>query len=361
MNMQILDNEEQIRSIDKSNMLGTISDFSAMVRRALSFKLEGALAPAIQNVVIAGMGGSAVSGDILLGLYAQQLKLPVEVKRGYALPAHVGEKSLVVVISYSGNTEEALQVLKSAEKQSPEAIRKGGKAKIAVITSGGKLAEIAEKKKYPKIMIPADLQPRAALGYLFFALQTIFESTGLISVTAKAKEETVKILNRLTEEYAPSVPTIKNKAKQLAQKLFRKIPLILGAEGITWAAAYRWKTQFNENSSGMAFCSLLPEMNHNEIVGLNNLVRTNNDFVLIVLRDDKDNERIKKRIEITKSILAPKLAGIVQIEAEGVSSLAKMFSLILMGDFVSTYLAVLTGVDPAEIDIITRLKKELMR
>jgi len=352
MNMQILDNEEQIRSIDKSNVLEAISDFSAMVRRALSFKLEGALAPAIQNVVIAGMGGSAVSGDILLGLYAQQLKLSVEVKRGYSLPAHVGEKSLVVVISYSGNTEEALQVLKSAEKQ---------KAKIAVITSGGKLAEIAEKKKYSRIMIPTDLQPRAALGYLFFALQTIFESAGIISVTEKAKEETVKILNRLAEEYAPSVPTIKNKAKQLAQKLFRKIPLILGAEGITWAAAYRWKTQFNENSSGMAFCSLLPEMNHNEIVGLNNLVRTNNNFVLIVLRDDKDNERIKKRIEITKSILAPKLAGIVQIEAEGVSPLAKMFSLILMGDFVSTYLAVLTGVDPAEIDIITRLKKELMR
>jgi glucose/mannose-6-phosphate isomerase len=350
---QILDQEERLKAVDKSNMLGTIGRFPEMAREALSFKIEGPPQAGLpQNAVIAGMGGSGISAEILLGTYSGELSLPVLALRGYHLPGFAGPKTLVTAISYSGSTEETLSVLKSAEKQ---------KAQIAVITSGGKLREIAESKNYSRLIVPAGLQPRAALGYLFFALLALFEAQKLLSVSAKDKEETIQQLFSLRENYAPSVPSSKNRAKQLAMKIAGKIPLVLGAEGITAAAAYRWKTQFNENSSAVAFCSQFPELNHNEIVGLDRLKRGEHNFALLVLREEKDHERIKKRIEITKSLLAAKLGGVIEVWAEGSSPLAKMFSLIFLGDYVSAYVAVLLGIDPSEIEVINRLKKELLR
>ncbi|MCX5750491.1 MAG: bifunctional phosphoglucose/phosphomannose isomerase [Candidatus Saganbacteria bacterium] len=338
--------------LDKNNMLGTISNFGQMVKEGLGFQLQGKINKGIKNVVVVGMGGSAISGELLLGLYKKELKLPVVLVKGYGLPGFVGINTLVVLISYSGNTEETLSALKEAE---------GKNAAIATITAGGKLRELGEKKGYPTIIVPGGQQPRAALPYLFFALHKVFEEAGLVTFSPKAAEETLGVIKKLEDSCNAGVPTRANQAKQLAMKLEGKTPLVYGSEGLTGAVAYRWKCQFNENSKILAFSNLFPEMNHNELVGLNELRREDCVFSMIILREEKDNERIKKRIEIAKSFLAAKLGGIIEIEAEGATPLAKMFSLILLGDYISTYLALLLGSDPTEIEILNRLKKEMTR
>lgn len=354
--MDNLDNIEKIKEIDQSGMLTVVAETPQMLLDAyeLSSKVSLPRMRKINQIVVSGMGGSAIAGDIVSSLVSSKA---VYVNRDYKLPAWVGNTTMVAketlffALSYSGDTEETLSAIK-------EAAQRG--LKIICITSGGKLKEIAESSGYPLYLIPSGYQPRAALPYLLVPLLKSLEEIGIISGIKDGVDESATLLRKLTEEYGIAKPLRSNLVKQLAKKLLWKIPIIFGTS-TTQAAGLRLKTQFSENSKVTALFNVFPELNHNEIVNLSVLKRGEHNFSALFLRDERDSERIKKRIEITKSLIGSQLGGVNEIWSNGKSSLARILSLIYFGDFLSVYLAILRGIDPTPVQVITRLKKELMR
>ncbi|MBI2658900.1 bifunctional phosphoglucose/phosphomannose isomerase [Candidatus Woesearchaeota archaeon] len=319
--------------IDNSNMLKVLEDFPHQCRTALELAKGMAVSGKIDKIAVAGMGGSAVGGD-LLKAYMHNSKVPVFVIRDYKVPNFVDENTLVFTVSYSGNTEETTAAFEDALNK---------KAKIVAVTSGGKLGVVAKKA----IKIPTGLQPRAALGYLFFPMLGVLANSGIVDVKGKEIEEMLDILSK-TDDF-------KTVGERIAKKIGLRTPLIYASE-LFGAVAYRWKTQFNENSKVAAFSHVFSEMNHNEIAGYQNINKS--DFIAIFIRDIQDNERIKLRMDITKEIISSRI-DVEEIFTRGDGMLSRMFSGIYYGDFASYYLALANRVDPTPVTVIENLKKKL--
>jgi len=327
--------------IDKSNMRKTILDFPKQFRVGLK-AAEGIgiknLKLKIKNLIICGMGGSALPADILeIWLQACKIELPLYIHRNYGLPSHINGKHLIICISYSGNTEETLSAFEEA---------RGKKYKIAAITSGGKLAELCKKYKIPLALIPKGYQPRMALGFQFAALMKILANSGLI----KNNLGDISVLENLLKP-----KSFENQGKKLAKKLRNKIPLIYASEKFT-ALARIWKIKFNENSKTPAFYNYFPELNHNELVGFEN---DGYPISIIILRDVLDRPRIKKRMELTSDILMERGINVDIIEIVGKDTINKVFSNILLADWASYYLALEYGVDPTPVKLNDEFKKRL--
>lgn len=320
-------------AVDKSNYIKILEDFPKQCREALELPRGIVIKEEISNIVVCGMGGSAIGGD-LLKTYLSDTEIPVVVNRNYNLPKFVNEYSLVFAISYSGNTEETLGAYK-------EAVNK--KAKIWALTSGGELANQCEKV----IKIPTGLQPRAAIGYLFFPILGLLHNSGITNVKNSDLNEMLAILKN-TEDF-------KEKGEELSKKIKDKIPVIYSSS-LFEPVAYRMKTQFNENSKHPAFYHVFPEMNHNELVGFKDMERKN--FIVLMIRDEFDHPRTKKRMDICKEIME-KRVDVEEIHTKGNSLLARLFSTIYLGDFASYYLAMHNRVDPAPVEVIEWLKGEL--
>ena len=354
VNIQDLDNLEKINEVDKSGMLSVVAETPEMLLKAYDRSQKTSLPKLkkIKQVVIAGMGGSAIAGDIVAGLLLDKAQVPVYVNRDYGIPSFVGSETLFFALSYSGDTEETLSAVKEAAR---------AKAKIVCVASGGKLKELAESKLYPLYLIPSGYQPRAALPYLLVPVLRGLEELGIISSFQEELNKAVGTLQKLRGEYGASKPLRGNPVKQLAKKLLGKIPLIFAGQRSAAAAGLRLKTQFNENSKVTALFNVFPELNHNEIVNLSVLNRSEHNFSLIFLRDEGDHERTKKRMEITKSLIGMQLGGVSEIWSSGKAAMERNLSLIYFGDFLSVYLAFLQGIDPTPVEVIARLKKELMR
>lgn len=335
-------------------MLAVVSSTPAMLEDAhkLAAKVSLRKPKKISQIVIAGMGGSAISGNIISDLLLGKSRVPIYVNRNYRVPAFVNGETLFFAISYSGNTEETLAAVKEASARG---------AKIICVTADGKLKDLALAESYPLYLVPPGHQPRAALPHLLVPVLYVLEQTGIYSGLRQDLDETAALLRKLTAEYGPEKPLRGNPVKQLAKKLQGKIPLVLGTTGTTESAALRLKAQFNENSKVTTVFGLFPEMNHNEIVNLSELKREEHNFAAIFLRDERDVERVKKRMAITKSFIGRQLGGVSEISALGKSALANILSLIYFGDFLSVYLAILRGVDPSSVEAITRFKRELSR
>jgi glucose/mannose-6-phosphate isomerase len=314
-------------------MLQVIKDFPKQCREALGLPKGISASGEINNIVIAGMGGSAMGGD-LLKVYLSNTNIPVYVNRDYKVPNFVDENSLVFAVSYSGNTEETLSALNAAKEK---------KAQIIGITSGGKLAEECEKV----VNIPSGLQPRAALGYLFFPMLGILHNTNIIRVKNDELNEMMDILKQ-TDKF-------NEQGEELSKKLKEKIPIIYASEALG-AIAFRWKTQINENAKMPAFYNVFSEMNHNEIAGYKSM---DHKFSVVMIQDKNDNDRIKKRRDICKEIME-EYVEVEEVETQGESLLARMFSAIYLGDYVSYYMALWNRVDPSPVDIIEGMKKKLM-
>jgi glucose/mannose-6-phosphate isomerase len=294
----------------------------------------------VDNVVISGMGGSAIAGNILQAYVSERAPgLDVRVSRGYDLPAMVNKRTLVLAVSYSGNTEESLSSFRAA-------IRKG--AKIAVITSGGKLKKQAEELNKPLVVIPQGIQPRAALPFVLVPILNILSNSGLIPDPTKEIESTISSLKAASEKY-------KEKAMALAEKLIGKVPIVYSSERIS-GVSFRWKTQFNENSKIHAFSHVFSELNHNELAGYTKL---NANYYVIMLEDEADNRRIKERIRLTKEIIGAKGVPSIQVVIRGEQTLTRLMSSVHIGDLTSVYLAKLTGIDPEPVDIIEEFKARL--
>jgi glucose/mannose-6-phosphate isomerase len=333
--------------MDSKGMLAVVVKMPEMIKEAAKIVEQMSLpeVKGIRNIVITGMGGSAISGDIIADLLRDKLKIPIYVNRGYKLPAFVDKNSLVFAISYSGNTEETISAVNGALQS---------EGKIICVTSGGKLREIAEKEDLPLYLVPSGYQPRAAMPFLLIPILDALNKLGLPSVSKADIDEGITLLEQRKKETNSEV-------EQFALAVKDKLPIIYAVFGSTASAGLRLKTQFNENSKVTALYNLFPELNHNEIVSLSFQERGKHNYCIIFLRDQNDNERVVKRMEITKSLLGSQFGGIHEIWTHGKSKFAKLISLIYYGDLLSVHLANLQGIDPTPVDIITKLKKELLR
>ena len=349
-----LDSASVYQQFDKSGMLNHLHGFPEQCQKAwekvLKFELPH-LHTKISNVVIVGMGGSAIGGDVARRLALAESKLPVRVHRDYGLPAFVDESTLVIASSYSGNTEETLSAFTESLKT---------RARKLVITSGGKLKQLAENEGIPAFVIDYQAPPRAAFPSNFIPLVGIFQKLGLLGDKSADLQEAVGILNKLSTDFIETRPLASNPAKQLAAKLWGHVAVIYGAE-ILSEVAQRWKAQFNENSKAWAFFESFPELNHNAVVGYEFPPEAKERLFVILLRSPSLHPRSLLRYEVTAKLLAK--AGIAYefAEARGESARAQVLSLILLGDYSSFYLAMLNEVDPSSTDAINFVKQYLAK
>ncbi len=356
MATRLLDQPDRFSSLDPSGMLQKAMGFASQCQEArqavkahpLRLDFRG-----VRNVLVSGLGGSAIGGDILRTLCWKTAKASFSVNRHYQLPAWVSKDTVVICSSYSGNTEETLSAFQQAL---------GKKCKLLAVASGGELLKRAQGKKVPFFRLPGGFPPRAAFGFSFFTLLTVMERSGLLPSYEGDFQETLEALTRQGRQWGPLTPTAKNQAKRLALFLNGKLPVIYAGQDHMESVGLRWKTQINENSKRIALFNILPEMNHNEVLGYSNPDPLLRKMAVVFLRHPQgDHPQIKRRFEILKGILKPKTSGIQEVQAEGKSLLAQMISTLHLADYVSIYLAYLGHTDPTPIGIIDRFKKELGR
>jgi glucose/mannose-6-phosphate isomerase len=345
--------KRQINEFDKSKMFNVLKDFHIQVKDALrianKYKLKKFNKKGIKNIIITGLGGSAIGGDLLRSFAQYETKIPVSVNRNYTLPEFADSNTLVIVSSYSGNTEETT----SAYKQ---AIAK--KCRIICVTSGGEVQKIANKNKHNCVIIPKGFQPRCALGYSFFTLLVLFIKLGFIKDRKEEIKETLKILEQEVTEYTNFNPD-KNLALKIAIDLKGKLPVVYSSTDILDIVNLRWRGQISENAKMLAYGNLYPEMNHNELVGWKLYPQIIKKIVVVFLVDEADNKRTKLRMNITSGIYKKYADNILSFESTGKFKLGRIFDLIYLGDWVSFYLAILNKVDPTPVDVINYLKGNL--
>ncbi|NLN87325.1 MAG: bifunctional phosphoglucose/phosphomannose isomerase [Syntrophomonadaceae bacterium] len=305
-----------------------------------------------RHILVSGLGGSAIGGDVLRTYAQTQAAIPVVVNRDYDLPAFIGDQSLVLVVSYSGNTEETLGAYRQAREKG---------ATLIVVTSGGKLADWARDDNVAVVIIPGGLSPRAATGYLFTPLALILQDLGIMKGAEEDIKEVIEVLQAMRQAIGPDTPWEGNTARQIARDLKGRLPLIWGSTGHSEIAALRWKTQINENAKCPVFYNLFPELNHNEIVGFEVPEEILSYIVVVMLRDPEDHIQVKKRMDISKQIIQDKVAKIVEVDSQGQGFLARFYSLAYLGDYVSFYLAEEYGINPTPVASIDFLKSELNR
>jgi glucose/mannose-6-phosphate isomerase len=345
---------EEIHRTDPDGMFQCVLDFPKQAEEA--FKIgKSAIVPikprGVTSIVITGLGGSAIGGDLLRAYLADEIQVPITVNRHYTLPEFVGPNTLVIVSSYSGNTEETISAQKEATKR---------KARILCISTGGTVTDFALKHKQPCIKIPGGLQPRAALGYSFFPLLVALAKSGFINSKDRDIKETLTLLKVKALEYG-NPDSNSNLPLELAGKLKGRLPIIYSSSHQLDAVNLRWRGQIEENAKQLAYGNLLPEMNHNELVGWNMLKELLEKTYVVFLRDKGEHARVSVREEITKKIVAQYASGVGEVRSEGTSLLARMFSLIQFGDWLSFYLAILNNQDPTPVKAIDHLKSELAR
>ncbi len=347
-----LDDVAYLQHVDPEGMGVRVSELPSQCREAkvlaeeCSLPIEYSL---VDAVVILGMGGSAIGGDLVRTLVERECSVPIIVNRHYDLPAFVNEHVMVIASSYSGNTEETLCAFS-------EALKRG--ARPLAITTGGKLAEICTSQNLPLITFDYKSQPRAALGYSLVPLLVVLAKLNLIGDKAADLDEGIAVMERLQGEIGVQVPETDNAAKQLARRLEGQLPVVYGAEHLA-AVARRWKCQFNENSKGWGFWEVLSELNHNAVVGYEFPAALAREVRVLMLSSDLYRPRQRVRVEVTGEILAEK--GVVHetIVVQGDSPLSQALWAIHFGDYVSYYLAALRGVDPTPVKTIAYLKERL--
>lgn len=331
----------------KSYLYGLPEQFSHCLK--MSYRGVERYRRPYRNVMVSGLGGSAIGGDILRAYAFLEAAIPVYVNRGYELPRFVDEDTLFIAVSYSGNTEETLAAYEQAKAKGAE---------VLVISSGGRLSDMAHQDGYTVVAIPGGLSPRAATGYLLAPLLLSLQSAGILAQADQDIKETAGVLLRLRDLVQPDGQE-ENLAQRIASLVKDAIPVVWGSANHTEPAALRWKAQINENAKSPAYYNVFPELNHNEIVGFEAPQQLLSQIVVIMLRDSRDHLRVQQRMEITRSVIEGKVKGVIEVESAGESLLARLYSLIYIGDYVSYYLALEYDIDPTPVKVIDYLKAEL--
>jgi glucose/mannose-6-phosphate isomerase len=347
-----LDKPHLFQETDPQEMLARISELPQQCLDAWANAQSLRLPPEYHQaeaVVILGMGGSAIGGDLLRTLLESECPVPIAVNRDYTIPAFVNEGTLVIASSYSGDTEETLAALEAAWQAG---------AMLLAIATGGKLAARARELNMPLLTFDYLSQPRAALGHSILALIGIVCRLGLVSDKAADLDEAVAVMESWQREINETVPLAENAAKKLAMKLHNCLSVVYGAGHLS-EVARRWKGQFNENAKAWAFFEHLPEMNHNALAGTEFPADLAEKVVAVMLTSPLDHPRTRVRFQITQEILSQRGVSCEVVEARGSSRLAQMLSAVHFGDYVSFYLAMLYGVDPTSLKVVAYLKRRL--
>jgi glucose/mannose-6-phosphate isomerase len=347
-----LDDTAYLRSIDPADMAGRIAELPKQCREATAVASQRVLPEdygLCDAIVVLGLGGSAIGGDLVKSLVEGECRVPMFVNRQYDLPAFVDERTLVIASSYSGNTEETLSGFGQAADRH---------AKALAITKGGKLGRMCEDRNVPVLLFDYEAQPRAALGYSLVTLLEVLFRLNYVRDLSEDLQEAVEGMEALQAEIGIEVPEVHNAAKQLARRLEGRLPVLYGA-GHLAEVARRWKGQFNENSKGWAVWETLPELNHNAVAGYEFPSSMASVAHVMMLRSDLYSRRIRLRMEVTGEILSDKGIPHETIDAHGRSPLAQVLWSIHLGDYVSYYLAALRGADPSPVKTIAYLKERL--
>ena len=340
--------------IDKDDMYQSIWDFPENIIDAIELSENITLKNEyreVNNIIIAGMGGSAIGGDVVCSLIKNEIKIPFVVNRGYDLPAWANSSTLIICSSYSGNTEETISILEEAKSLG---------AKVIGITTGGVLESLCKNYSFDFVNIPSGLQPRAALAFSFIPLLYILKKTSLINVVVKDwLESSVDLIKSKREEY--SLDKENNPVYQLANKLYNKLPIIYADSGSLETVAVRLKGQICENSKILAYHSIYPEMNHNEIVGWENNEEYFSNYYVLWLMDEEMNSRNKSRKNIISEILSDLNVSQQEIEVDGNSFKERFLLLIHYGDWLSYWCGILHNTDPSPVKNIQTLKDKLSK
>ncbi|MEA2015526.1 MAG: bifunctional phosphoglucose/phosphomannose isomerase [Actinomycetota bacterium] len=354
--MNILDDLEKIREIDREGILGAEEGFYDQLLDAREIAGRAELGDIkekkFSGIVFSGMGGSGFAGDIVKALIRDDIDIPVEVVKGYSLPSYVNKDWLVISISYSGNTEETIST-------TGQALERG--CEVIIICSGGELEKIGRDNGKTVLKIPSGMQPRGAAGYLFFPAYLMMDYLGIVKIPPGDIKEALKLIKEKVPLYRRETGIDKNPAKKLASEISDNLPIIYGTEGILSVVAYRLKCEINENSKTPCWWNEFPELNHNETVGWERLKGITGKFVVIALREKDEWIRMKTRIDITLKLIRENVNGIINIPVEGESKLARALSSMYLGDIASVYLALLYEIDPSPVEKIESLKAELKK
>jgi glucose/mannose-6-phosphate isomerase len=350
MTTDILDDNAARQRIDPSGMLDSITGLIQQCRDAWSSAQSLELPQdysAIDRIVVLGMGGSAIAGDFWRVLLQRESSVPVFNVRAYDMPPFVNEQTLVIASSFSGNTEETLSAFDQAL---------AAPCKKLAITSGGKLLTTARANGVPTFTYDFKGEPRAAVGWGLMPLLAVSEKLGLVQGVQRDVDEMLSVMESLQLEIGVNAPASGNEAKQVARLLHEKLPVIYGAGPLT-EIAHRWKTQLNESSKVWSFYEELPELHHNAIIGYKLPAGIARDTVVVFLRsEDIIHRRVLLRYDFTERLLSDAGVESLTVSARGKSALAQMMSLVLFGDYVSGYLALLYEVDPTPTTVIDELK-----
>ena len=337
--------QEYILKYDSQNQFNVLINTFQQIESAWNNKIDtGTLkGKKFNSIIVTGLGGSAISADLMSNFLGSELTIPFVVNRNYHLPTFADKNTLLIVSSYSGNTEETISVFN-------EGIRK--KCSIICITTGGKIGKTASDNRIPVVKVAPGFQPRYSLGLSFFSLLKIFQELNIISFQDSIVEKIIS----LWKEKGIQLSNEQNKALDIARELIGFIPVIYSAADVTSAAGYRLKCQFNENSKLHAFHNVIPELNHNEIIGWESFQDKQFNAKLILILDKTYHPQVKKRFDITASLISSEK---IYLESNEGDFKLRIMDLIYLGDWISYYLALFRGFDPTEIENINILKEKL--
>lgn len=342
----MLDDLKYIHQRDGQDALGVTEKQWQQLQYDFELSAIGSQLSACENVVLAGMGGSAL-GAVFLQSWPQ-LSIPFEIARDYRIPKYVSDKTLFIASSYSGNTDETLSALSEAQAKS---------AYIVVITAGGKLEEIARQSSYPLLKIPAVLQPRMSAFYGLAAVVQVFESVGLINNCSIELKAAAEWLKDQTASWRPDVATKDNLAKHTAMELAGRAVIVYSGPKL-YPAANKWKISINENAKNLAWCNQYPEFNHNEFIGWSSHP-VDKPFAVVEIRSNLEDSQVQKRFELSERLLSGKRPAPIVVQPEGETLLQQLLWSSVLGDFTSIYLALLNNVNPTPVDLVEKFKKEL--
>lgn len=339
-----------IEKYDDSNYYRCLKEFPNQVKDSVElgrkFELESF---DCRNVLVCGMGGSGITGDLLRQFTFYNSDVPIQTNRFYRVPSWVNKHTLIIGVSHSGNTEETLESFKQARRQGAQPV---------AVTSDGTMADLAQENDFPRIEIPGDLPPRASAAYLFVPALFALDEVGVASVPEQSQwDQAIRHLEDVVDECEPEQSD--NTTQEIARSLKGRIPVIYGSQEVTSVLATRFKNQVNENAKVFAWANDFPEMNHNEIMGLDYLSQNPERYQVILLRDRGEHDRVQRRFEILVRMFRDKVNSIETIESRGRSLLTRYLTLMLETDFVSYYLALANQKDPTSVHYIDQLKKQL--
>jgi len=357
--MTILDNIKEIKKLDKSNLLGSVQQLGLQLKQTRK-ELKDLQIPQnyqnINNIVVNGMGGSRLGARVAQRLFEDRLKVPIYPIGSYQLPAFVNNKTLLIISSYSGNTEEPLKTVNQAFKR---------KAKILVFSQNGRLTKIAKQKKLPGYygFVPKHNpcnQPRMSLGYQVLGIILLLDKCKLLKIPSSEINQLPEFIEQVKNKYDANLPLKENLAKQVAKEIQQKIPLLVGAEFIM-GALHVWKNQTNENAKQLAVKFEIPELNHHLLEGMKFPENNPNNLAFVFVKSDLYQPRNQERIEITKKVLDGYKIKHKEIKLQGKNKLSQVFEIIQFGSFVGFYLSMLNKLDPSLIPWVDYFKKELKK